>query len=117
MNAMAALVQGLDFLVSGIWPMVSMDTFQKVTGPKADLWLVKTVGLMLAVIGAVRLYAYSTLNLSPAIGLLAVGSALSLAIVEFVYVSKRVISAVYLGDAFVELVLAGWWLLIEIPDL
>jgi len=36
-------------------------------------------------------------------------SALSLAIVEFIYVFKRVISPIYLGDAFVELILIAWW--------
>jgi hypothetical protein len=42
---------------------------------------------------------------------LALGSALSLALVEFVYVTKRVISPIYLGDAIVELILIAWWIL------
>ena len=41
--------------------------------------------------------------------LLAIGSALGLALVESIYVAKLVISPMYLGDAFVELVwIAGW---------
>jgi len=114
---MVALVQGIYFLVFGIWPIISINTFQKVTGPKTDLWLVKTVGIILAIIGVVLVYAYFTPDLSPAIALLAVGSALSLAIVDFIYVAKRVISAIYLGDAFIELMLAGWWLLLDTPAL
>jgi hypothetical protein len=39
------------------------------------------------------------------------GSAISLAVIEFVYVAKRVVSPIYLGDAIVELILIAWWLL------
>ncbi len=42
---------------------------------------------------------------------LGLGSAFGLSIVEVVYVAKRVISPIYLGDAFVELVLVAWWVL------
>ncbi len=36
--------QGLYYTVSGLWPLISLRTFTLVTGPKVDLWLVKTVG-------------------------------------------------------------------------
>jgi hypothetical protein len=48
-----ALVQGIYFFLTGVWPLISMRTFLRITGPKTDLWLVKTVGLILAVMGAV----------------------------------------------------------------
>ena len=48
-----ALLQGAFFAVTGIWPLISPGTFQKVTGPKVDFWLVKTVGILIAVIGSV----------------------------------------------------------------
>ncbi len=60
MDHMVALVQGIYFLVTGIWPLISMRTFLTITGPKTDLWLVKTVGLVLAVIGAVLISAQRT---------------------------------------------------------
>jgi hypothetical protein len=43
--------------------------------------------------------------------ILAIGSALSLALAEFIYVAKRVISPIYLVDAAVELIFIGWWIL------
>ena len=104
-----ALVQGIYFVITGIWPILSMKTFFMITGPKKDLWLVKTVGLILAVIGIVLLYAQRTAGVNTPIVLLATGSALGLALVEIVYVTKRVISPIYLADAFVELVLIAWW--------
>jgi hypothetical protein len=111
MNDLVALIQGIYFLVSGVWPLISMSTFLKVTGPKTDLWLVKTVGLILAVIGTVLIVAQVNGEINTSMVLLAVGSALSLALVEFIYVARRVISPIYLADAFVELILIGWWLI------
>jgi hypothetical protein len=52
MEYLVALIQGIYFFVFGIWPILSMSTFLKITGPKTDLWLVKTVGLILAQINA-----------------------------------------------------------------
>jgi hypothetical protein len=40
--------------------------------------------------------------------ILAIGSTLSLVIIEFVYVAKGVISPIYPGDAVIELILIGW---------
>lgn len=111
MESRVALVQGIYFLVTGVWPIISMKTFLLVTGPKTDLWLVKTVGLKLTLIGAVLLYAQLTGTINPPVILLAIGAALSLGLVEFIYVAKRVISPIYLADAFVELILIGWWIL------
>jgi hypothetical protein len=47
------LAQGAYYLLTGVWPLVSIGSFQRVTGPKTDLWLVKTVGLLISVIGGV----------------------------------------------------------------
>jgi len=106
-----ALAQGIYFFVSGIWPILRMNTFLKVTGPKTDLWLVKTVGIILAVIGVVLIFARIHQEVDTAIIMLAIGSALSLAMIEFVYVTKRVISSIYLGDAVIELILIACWIL------
>jgi len=111
MEYKVALVQGIYFFITGVWPIISMKTFLLITGPKTDLWLVKTVGLILAVIGAVLLYAQLTGTVNPPVIFLAVGSAAALALIEFIYVIKRVISPVYLGDAFAEVILIGWWIL------
>jgi hypothetical protein len=104
-----ALVQGIYFLITGIWPLLSMSTFLRVTGPKTDLWLVKTVGIILAVIGIVLIFAQVNAEINTSSMILGIGSALSLAMIEFVYVAKRVISPIYLGDAFLELILIAWW--------
>ncbi|HEX5942967.1 MAG TPA: hypothetical protein VFY66_11855 [Anaerolineales bacterium] len=109
MEHLVALVQGIYFFVTGVWPLLSMKTFLMVTGPKTDLWLVKTVGMILAVIGAVLIRAQVNAEINTSIIVLAIGSAISLAIVEVIYVAKRVISPIYLADAVAELILVAWW--------
>ena len=89
--------------------MYSLGTFQKVTGPKTDLWLVKTVGVVVGVIGGVLAVAGLRRQTAPEIPLLAAGSAAGLAGIDIVYVAKKRISRIYLLDAAAELLLiAGW---------
>lgn len=109
MAATVALLQGCYFFLTGIWPILSIRTFQLVTGPKRDLWLVKTVGSVLAVIGAALVLAGARSEISPATALLAVGSAVALAAVDVNYVARKVISPVYLLDAAAEAVLVVAW--------
>jgi hypothetical protein len=35
---LVALVQGVYFLLTGVWPIVHLPSFLAVTGPKTDLW-------------------------------------------------------------------------------
>ena len=105
----AALAQGLYYFTTGLWPLVSIRTFQMVTGPKTDLWLVKTVGVLVTAVGAVLGLAGLRRQAAPEIALLAVSSATGLAGIDIVYVARRRISPIYLLDALGQLVLAGWW--------
>jgi hypothetical protein len=90
--------------------VLEIRTFQLVTGPKKDLWLVKTAGLLIGVIGVVLLLAGLRRRKEPEFPLLAVGSALSLAGIDVVYVRRRRIPPIYLLDAAVELAFAAGWL-------
>ncbi len=110
-----AMIQGWYFLLTGVWPIFSINTFMAVTGPKTDLWLVKTVGAVLAVIGAVLLTVGGTHEVTPAVALLAAGSAAALAAVDVLYASKRVISPIYLADAAAELALIIGWGVFYLP--
>jgi energy-converting hydrogenase Eha subunit E len=109
-----AILQGVYYVVSGLWAIVHIESFQKITGPKTDLWLVKTVGLLLTVIGVGLLLAAYRQQFDPALVLIAVGSAAALLIIELVYVAKRTISRIYLLDAAIEAVLIAWWAVIAL---
>lgn len=104
-----AIAQGLYYLVTGIWPMVSIRTFEMVTGPKTDVWLVKTVGVLAAVIGGVLESAGRRRRITREIHMLGVASAAGFGVIDVVYVLKRRISPVYLLDAVAEVALIGVW--------
>lgn len=103
------LGQGVFYLTSGIWPLVDMASFEVVTGRKTDKWLVKTVGLLVAVSGGALIYASKKKQPSPEIKLIAIGSAASLAVIDFIYVAKRRISPVYLLDGIAEVAFVLSW--------
>ena len=104
------LAHGLFYLIGGAWPVVSIRSFEAVTGAKADKWLVKTTGLLVTVIGAALLDAFRRKRPSCEMQILAIGSAASLAAVDFTYVGKGRISPVYLLDGIAELGLAIGWI-------
>ena len=106
-----ALGQSAFYVLTGIWPIFSIGTFQKVTGPKTDLWLVKTVGLLIVAIGGVVGLAGQKRRISPEIALLAAGRAASLTAIDVVYVTKKRISPIYLLDAVAEVGLISLWAL------
>ena len=69
----------------------------------------RTVGVLVTVIGAVLLLAARRRRVTDEIVLLAVGSALGLAAIDVIYAVSGRISAVYLADALVEVGLALLW--------
>jgi hypothetical protein len=105
-----ALVQGIFYVATGLWPLVHIVSFQIVTGPKTDLWLVRTVAVLVTVIGAVLLSAWHSRRISPEVILLAAGGALGLASIDLIYALSGTISSVYLADAMAELMLVALWL-------
>jgi uncharacterized membrane protein HdeD (DUF308 family) len=48
-------LQGAYFVVTGLWSLAHYRSFEALTGRKTDRWLVRTVGLLVVVIGAVLL--------------------------------------------------------------
>jgi hypothetical protein len=102
------VIQGVYYCITGLWPLVHMESFEALTGKKRDDWLVKTVGALIAVVGAALL-----LSPRPAAGrdvALGVGSAVALGGAGTIYAMKGRISAIYLMDAAVEAALVGLWL-------
>jgi hypothetical protein len=104
-----ALAQGGYYALSGVWPLVSMGTFERVTGPKVDRWLVQTVGALVLAIGGTLALAGVRRRLTPELALLAASSALGLAVIDGVYVARRRIAPVYLLDLIAEVVILLSW--------
>jgi hypothetical protein len=109
-----AKVQGAYFILTGVWPILHLRSFEAVTGPKLDGWLVKTFGGLVAAVGVALLVAEREgSSRSKAVRALGVGSAVALAVADSVYSCNGRISPVYLVDAVAEAAIAGAWLL---PD-
>jgi hypothetical protein len=106
----AALAQGVYFLASGLWPIVHYRSFEAVSGRKVDGWLVKTMGGLIAAVGASLLASSTHSRRHASTRALGAGTASALAASDMVYVIKRRISPVYLIDAAVELALAALWM-------
>lgn len=105
-----ALLQGIYYFVTGIWPLIGMHSFLYFTGPKQDLWLVQTTGLLLMVIGLALIIAGRKRKESPDVLVLALGTAASLAAIEVIYVERKLISPVYLLDTIIELFIIALWI-------
>lgn len=104
-----AVIQGVYYLVTGLWPVASPGTFQLITGRKRDVWLVKTVGLLLAGIGGMLLLNVRRGMEEPEVPALGGASAAILAGVDIVYYRKGTLRWVYLLDALAEIgIIAGW---------
>lgn len=102
-------VQGLYTLITALWGLLHIESFMAVTGSKTDVWLVKTVSVLLVAI-AVSLLAFikEKEQTLPAI-LLGGLTALGMAGIDIYYHFRDVIRWVYLLDAAAEgLFLAGW---------
>lgn len=100
-------VQGALYIVTGLWPLIHLASFEFVTGPKTDDWLVRTVGVLLAVIGAVLTAAAAQPRVERLLAMLAIGVALALASVEVSYVVSGTIGRIYLLDAALESLFAA----------
>jgi hypothetical protein len=100
-------VQGSVYVASGLWPLLHYRSFEKVTGRKADAWLVKTIGALIAVVG-VELLARQRRS-ERASSLLAGGVAAVLAAVDVTYASRGRIARIYLLDAVLESAFAIGW--------
>lgn len=100
------LFQGVYYLLTGIWPLISVTSFMAVTGPKTDIWLLKTFSIQICMMGIVLAYASLDKEFKPAVVLLSLLTAAGFIIADVFYVIKGVIPPIYLADAFIELIIA-----------
>ena len=89
------LAQGAYYVASGLWAVLNRRGFEAVTGPKRDYWLVRTVGLLAATIGA-SLLAGTRREPTAETALLGLAAGASFTAVDLVYVARRRVRPVYL---------------------
>jgi hypothetical protein len=103
-------IQGLYILATAVWPLVSIKTFMEVTGPKTDIWLVKTVAVLLIPIAAC--FLFNTFTRRPHVSVMVVGLTVSagLSIIDFYYTYTDTIKWVYAVDGCIELIFLVAWI-------
>jgi hypothetical protein len=106
--------QGAYYALTGLWPIIHLPSFEALTGPKVDDWLVRTVGLLATTIGiALGVAALRGEARTVTAVVLAAGSALAFAGIDLWYGLGGRISPIYLADAVVEL---GWLVLLGLTQ-
>jgi hypothetical protein len=106
-------IQSGYYLLTALWAIIDINSFIAVTGPKTDIWLVKTTAAMIITISlTLGSYLFMQGNRFPAIILGSI-SAFSFAIIDFYYVAENVISNIYILDGIFEsILLIGWGIVI-----
>jgi hypothetical protein len=111
-------VQGAYYLLTGVWPLVSIRTFIWVTGQKTDHlksgleidhWLVMTAGVLITAIGLGIVVAAARRSLSAEIVTVAVGAAVGLTAIDVIYNWRGMIGPMYLVDAVLQILLIAAW--------
>jgi hypothetical protein len=102
MTRIVLRLQGVYYIITGLWPVVNIYSFELISGPKTDDWLVKMVGLLTASIGLALLVAARGARPSVEGMVLGVVSALSFTAIDVFYVLNGTLLEVYLLDALLE---------------
>lgn len=119
-------IQGVYYLATGVWPLVSIRSFIWVTGQKTDHlptgleedhWLVMTVSVLITAIALGILTAAWRNETVLSIAIVAVGAAVGLTAIDLIYVARGVILPIYLVDAVLEVPLFLTWIVILICGL
>jgi len=105
-----AALQAAYYVATGIWPLVDRGSFERVSGPKADFWLARTVGALTVAIGLSLGVAAARNRRTPEIETLSLAAPAAFGAIDLVYVARRRISPVYLLDAAAQTVLSALWL-------
>jgi len=104
------LVQGLYTCFTALWGLLHIDSFMQVTGPKTDIWLVKTVSAVLLCIGISMLSEVVNKTIAVPLMLLFSLQSIALATVDFYYTAADRIWEVYKLDGLAQVLFATIWL-------
>ena len=101
-------LQMVYYLITALWPLFHFKSFELIFGQKKENWLVYTVSVLLLSYCATTAINLS-LNHEPSfeIIILSVFHAIGLILIDVIFVVRKKIRNVYLGDAFVQFILLG----------
>lgn len=103
-------LQGAYFLFTGLWPLADLASFLAVTGPKADLWLVRFFGALVCVPGMILVHAAWRGDRHAGVWIAGPVCAAILGAGDVVFVTRGSIPPVYLIDAAIEAAFVLGWI-------
>jgi len=104
-------VHAIYFTITGLWPLIHYRSFEAITGPKRDDWLVKTLGVFILPIGFAVASAAARDRVTAELRLVVIGSSFALGAASAWYALRGRIRRIYLADAVVESMLVAGLLL------
>jgi hypothetical protein len=96
-------------IATGVWPVVHRRSFERVTGPKQDFWLVRIVGALVAVSGVTLAVAVARGRRSVEAQAVAAGSAVVFSVAD-VWAGMNQ-SRVYFADLVPQALFTPAWFL------
>jgi hypothetical protein len=106
---------GYTFLTA-LWGLVDIDSFMVITGPKTDIWLVKTVTVLLLPISLCFFYALFFKTDERLISILGMLTSLALACIDFYYTANKTIRWVYAVDGVLEMIFCIAWIYVLVKS-
>jgi hypothetical protein len=101
--------QGIYTLLTALWGLLDINSFMDVTGPKTDIWLVKTVSVLLVAIAISLLSGLIDDSFKLPVAILGLSNSIAMAFIDFYYTLNNTISKVYALDGIIEvLFITGW---------
>jgi hypothetical protein len=102
--------QAIYYIAMGLWPFLHMTSFLALTGHKTDLWLVRCVAALTAVIGSVLLRSWWMRNVRRGnTVLLGAGSAIAFCAMDLATPWPGQTSSIYFLDAAMQLLFVTGW--------
>ena len=95
-------------VATGVWSLAHRRSFERVTAPKEDYWLVQTVGALAIAIGVSLGVAVRRRTQEPETIVLAAASCIAFGLASVR--ASQTESRVYLGDALLEVAFLAAWL-------
>lgn len=90
--------------------MVDIHSFMQITGTKTDIWLVKTVAVLLLPMAICFLLGIRKYRENFIIIILGLTSSIGLAFIDFYYSFNDTISNIYLADGFLQIIFILLWI-------
>jgi hypothetical protein len=104
------LAQGAFNVVGGLWPLVSLPSFEWVYGRKRDVFLQKTVGALLFSIGVFQIVSADSPHDTRSAGRIGIATASTLLAIDLTYIPRGEMRWTYWQDALCEPAWIAAWI-------